>query len=66
LPIFDELVRRGADPSRMYHTYNMGIGFLLAVSRADAANAIIHLTNAGFPAYEIGYVGTGAEDVVFE
>lgn len=66
LPIFDELVRRGADPSRMYHTYNMGIGFILAVSKKDAATAIVHLTNAGFPAYEIGYVGTGAEDVVFE
>ena len=39
LPIFEELVRRGADPDRMYHTFNMGIGFILAVS-PDKADAI--------------------------
>jgi len=50
----------------MYHTYNMGIGFILALAPADAAAAIVHLKNAGFPAYEIGTVGTGADDVVFE
>lgn len=66
LPIFEELVRRGADPSRMYHTYNMGIGFMLALNKNDAAQAIVQLTNAGFPAYEIGTVGTGTEDVSFE
>ena len=38
-PIFGELVRRGADPDRMYHTFNMGIGFVLAVAR-DKADAI--------------------------
>jgi len=65
LPIFDELVRRGADPSRMYHTYNMGIGFIVVVNKADAASAIDHLTKEGFPAYEIGYVGAGTEDVTF-
>jgi len=64
-PIFDELVRRGADPARMYYTFNMGIGFLLAVGKADAANAIAFLNKEGFPAYEIGYVGSGTEDVTF-
>ncbi len=37
--IFEELVRRGADTSRMYHTFNMGIGFVLAVA-ADKADEI--------------------------
>jgi len=66
LPIFGELVRRGANPDRMFHTYNMGIGFILALAPADAAAAIVHLKNTGFPAYEIGTVGTGTDDVVFE
>ncbi len=66
LPIFGELVRRGANPDRMFHTYNMGIGFIIALDKADAAAAIVHLKNMGFPAYEIGTVGTGTEDVVFE
>jgi len=64
-PIFDELVRRGADPERMYHTYNMGIGFIIAVAPADADAAIALLEKSGFPAQAIGYVGTGTEDVLF-
>jgi phosphoribosylformylglycinamidine cyclo-ligase len=66
LPIFGELVRRGANPDRMYHTYNMGIGFILAVAASDAEESVNFLNKAGFPAYRIGRVGTGAEDVVFE
>jgi phosphoribosylformylglycinamidine cyclo-ligase len=65
LPIFDELVRRGANPDRMYHTYNMGIGFILAVAKSDAKDAIAFLNKEGFPAYEIGHVGVGTEDVSF-
>ena len=38
-PIFGELVYRGAAPDRMYHTFNMGIGFVLAVA-TDKADAI--------------------------
>jgi len=64
-PIFDELVRRGADPTRMFNTFNMGIGFICAVAKEDAKTAIDFLNKTGFPAYEIGYVGTGTEDVVF-
>ena len=66
LPIFDELVRRGADPERMYHTYNMGIGFICAVSKKDASTALDFLNAEGFSAYEIGYVGTGSEEVQFK
>ncbi len=65
-PVFEELVRRGADPSRMFNTFNMGIGFMLAVAKEDAAAAIASLGSDGFPAYEIGRVATGTEDVVFE
>lgn len=64
-PIFDELVRRGADPDRMFHTYNMGIGFILALAPDDAQAAIRHFEEAGFPAYEIGRVETGTDDVSF-
>jgi phosphoribosylformylglycinamidine cyclo-ligase len=64
-PIFDELVRRGANPDRMFNTYNMGIGFIVAVSKVDAPIALDYLNSQGFPAYEIGYVGTGSEDVQF-
>lgn len=42
--VFDELVRRGADPARMFNTFNMGIGFMLAVKAADA-DAILKAFN---------------------
>ncbi len=71
--IFDELIRRGADPANVYSTFNMGIGFVLAVSKKDAAD-ILSLFNknakkyhkAGIPdmkAYEIGFVAE-IDDVI--
>ena len=38
--IFEELVRRGADPEGVWGTFNMGIGLILAVS-ADKADEIV-------------------------
>ncbi len=64
--IFGELVRRGANPERMYHTYNMGIGFILAVAKEDADGAVSFLNGLGFPAHKIGTVARGTEDVVFD
>jgi phosphoribosylformylglycinamidine cyclo-ligase len=66
-PVFSELIRRGADPENVYSTFNMGIGFILAVNKNDA-DAIITQFNEhahqfsahGLPdmkAYKIGYVG---------
>src|SRR5574344_279220 len=71
--IFDELVRRGADPKNVYNTFNMGIGFILAVSKKDAP-AILKMFNdhaknfrkPGIPdmkAYEIGYVGSTTKKI---
>ena len=66
-PIFDELVRRGADEKNLFSTFNMGIGFVLAVAKKDA-DAVIALFNkeskkfhyagmSDLKAYRIGYVG---------
>lgn len=66
-PIFDELVRRGADEKNLFSTFNMGIGFVLAVAKKDADD-IIALFNksskkyhyagmSDLKAYNIGYVG---------
>jgi len=41
---------------QMFNTFNMGIGFVLALSPADVKAAKEHLDNIGFPAWEIGYV----------
>ena len=66
-PVFGELIRRGADFDNVYNTFNMGIGFVLAVKKADAEKILAMFNKnakkyhkAGIPdmkAYAIGYVG---------
>ena len=40
----------------MFNTYNMGIGFVMALSPQDAKKAAAFLKDKGFPAWEIGHV----------
>jgi len=47
----DEALKR-----QMFYTFNMGIGFVLAIAPADIRQAIEHLDDMGFPAWEIGRV----------
>jgi phosphoribosylformylglycinamidine cyclo-ligase len=55
----DDLLR--SDPALkrlMFNTYNMGIGFVIALAPADAPKAAAFLEDRGFPAWEIGRVAT--------
>lgn len=72
-PVFGELIRRGADVEKVYNTFNMGIGFVLAVSNKDA-DKIVEMFNKnasqysqpGIPdmkAYKIGRVAKAAGPV---
>ncbi|GHV95027.1 phosphoribosylformylglycinamidine cyclo-ligase [Spirochaetia bacterium] len=45
---------------QMFNTFNMGIGFVLALAPPDVKQAIEHLDGAGFPAWEIGRVEADA------
>ena len=76
--IFDELIRRGADPEGAWGTFNMGIGFILAV-KAESADSVIARLNeraASFEtepykkalapalkAYKIGHVESAGKDL---
>lgn len=62
--IFDELVRLGASPERMYNTFNMGVGFMLAVSPSDCDGACKFLNEKGFKSGKIGYVASGREKAI--
>jgi len=48
----DEALRRS-----MFNTFNMGIGFVIAVRGEDAQTAIEFLDSQGYPAFIIGHVG---------
>ena len=63
LPIFDKMVEMGVDKDHMYNTFNMGIGFVMAVDAKDADNIIKVLQQMGEKAYEIGHVISGGEGI---
>ncbi|MDR2186044.1 MAG: phosphoribosylformylglycinamidine cyclo-ligase [Treponema sp.] len=53
-----------ADPDirkSMFNTYNMGIGFVLALAPEDGDRAVAYLESKGFPAWEIGRVETAPQ-----
>jgi phosphoribosylformylglycinamidine cyclo-ligase len=52
----ERLMTDGILRKLMFSTFNMGIGFVLALSGGDRAGAIEYLDSRGFPAWEIGHV----------
>ncbi|MDR1574867.1 MAG: phosphoribosylformylglycinamidine cyclo-ligase [Treponema sp.] len=55
-----ELLKSDAETQkRMFNTFNMGIGFVLAVAPGDVRRALEYLDAAGFPAWEIGLIERG-------
>jgi len=61
--IFKHLMSLGVSEKDMYNTYNMGIGFVLCVSSADASGVISCLKQLGEEAYQIGFIKAGGEGV---
>lgn len=61
--IFKRIIEKGVDKDHMYNTFNMGIGFVLAVGEKDVTPIIKALDEMGEKAYEIGYVTSGGEGV---
>jgi phosphoribosylformylglycinamidine cyclo-ligase len=50
---------------QMFNTFNMGIGFVLALAPENVQQAIEHLDGMGFPAWKIGSVEKGDGTVRF-
>jgi phosphoribosylformylglycinamidine cyclo-ligase len=59
-PIFEK-IEAAANGVNMFNTFNMGIGFVLALAPADVQPAIEHLDGMGFPAWQIGHVEKATE-----
>ena len=63
LPIFPLMQRIGdISETGMFNTFNMGIGMVVAVDKADAAAAVAAVEAAGEKAYEIGRVVGSSEE----
>lgn len=61
--IFKRIIEKGVDREHMYNTFNMGIGFVLCVSKEDVPGVINLLKELGEDAKEIGYVTAGGEGI---
>ncbi|MGN2368996.1 phosphoribosylformylglycinamidine cyclo-ligase [Clostridium cagae] len=61
--IFERIIEKGVEKEHMYNTFNMGIGFVLAVNKEDVEPIIKALIAMGEKAYEIGYITSGGEGV---
>ncbi|GFZ31516.1 phosphoribosylformylglycinamidine cyclo-ligase [Clostridium zeae] len=64
--IFQEIINRGVEKDHMYNTFNMGIGFILAVDKKDKDAVLELLISQGERAYEIGYVKNGGTGICLE
>jgi phosphoribosylformylglycinamidine cyclo-ligase len=51
----------------MFNTFNMGIGFVIAVDGGDVKQALEYLDGKDYPSWEIGKViqGSGKSEVIF-
>jgi phosphoribosylformylglycinamidine cyclo-ligase len=58
-PIFEK-IEAAANGANMFNTFNMGIGFVMAIAPADVRMAIEQLDSRGFPAWQIGHVEKAA------
>lgn len=65
LPIFDLIQKEGNIPERdMFNTFNMGVGMVGCVDKADVDKALACLNASGEDAYVIGELVTGDEGVI--
>ncbi len=63
-PIF-ELIKKtgGIEEEMMYNTFNMGLGMVISVAKADVNKVMSAIESAGEKAYEVGYIKSGNKGV---
>jgi phosphoribosylformylglycinamidine cyclo-ligase len=59
-PIFEKIEAAANGGANMFNTFNMGIGFVMALAPADVRMAMEQLDSMGFPAWQIGHVEKAA------
>jgi len=64
LPIFEFLKTKGdIDPTDIYRTFNMGIGYIMVVDAADADSVAACIEQTGEAVYRIGRIVKGSQPV---
>ena len=64
LPIFRLMAKVGnIEEKMMYNTYNMGLGMVLAVDKADVKKTMEAIRAAGETPYVVGHIEEGEKGV---
>lgn len=58
--IFDYLMEKGVSEDEMFHTFNMGTGFVICINSADEKETLKIIEEAGFSARTIGEIKKGS------
>ena len=58
-PIFDYLMARGVAEDEMYHTFNMGTGFVICIDSENEKETLEIIADSGFSASNIGVIRKG-------
>lgn len=61
--IFKYLISLGVEEEHMFNTYNMGIGFVLCVNKADRFEVLKKLESLGQKAFHLGHIEVGGGGV---
>lgn len=64
--IFRYLMKLGVSEEDMYHTFNMGIGFVLCTAEENSEKVNEILREYGLKSYKIGYVSIGGNELCLE
>lgn len=63
-PIFGLIKKTGGiEEEMMYNTFNMGLGMVISVAKADVDKVMSAIESAGEKAYEVGYIKSGNKGV---
>jgi phosphoribosylformylglycinamidine cyclo-ligase len=65
-PIFSFVQDMGVEEEEMYHTFNMGVGMVLAVDTDSASSVVKQVTDSGIEARVIGSVEYGEPTICIE
>lgn len=61
--IFNRIIEKGVDKDHMYNTFNMGIGFVICVSKKDSEKTMDILKDLGEEPVLLGHVTPGGEGI---
>ena len=65
-PVFDFLMDKGVDEDEMFHTFNMGTGFVICVDSKDEKETLKIIGESGYSARTIGVIKKGSGSLCLE